>query len=183
VVLLDQTGATLRTIETGGRPTGVAAARAAIPGGGGGGPVRIGVVDATQSTLTVYRSDTGVREEALRAGDGATNVVGDETGRFYVTDTRDNELLVFSSGPLVLRQRHPAGAAPYGVAYQKTSRTIWVTSTARNEVVGFDVTGGSPREVARHATARQPDAVAVDPAGGTLALVGRVEGVVQVIGA
>ena len=100
-----------------------------------------------------------------------------------MSDTRDGELLVFSTGPLVLRQRHPVAGAPYALAYQKTNRTVWVTATARNEVIGFDVTGGAPREIARHGTARQPDAVAVDPTGGRLAVVGRAEGVVQVIGA
>jgi hypothetical protein len=178
VVLLDASGATVRTLDTGGRPTAVAATRVAV-----GGPNRIGVVDSTRSTLTVFRADTGAREETVRAGDGATSVVGDETGRLYVTDTRDGELLIFSTGPLVLRQRYPVSGAPFGLAYQKANRTIWVTSTARNELLGFDVTGGTPREIGRHATARQPDAVAVEPDGGTLAVAGRAEGVVQVIGA
>ena len=180
VVVLDASGATVRTLATGGRPTAVAATGVAVVGGG---PPRIAVVDAARSTLTVFRTDTGAREETLRAGDGATSVVGDETGRLYVTDTRDGELLIFSTGPLVLRQRYPVRGAPFGLAYQKTNRTIWVTSTARNELLGFDVTGGTPREVSRHATARQPDAVAVEPDGGTLAVAGRAEGVVQVIGA
>lgn len=180
VVLLDPSGATDRTLAVPGRPTSLA------PAGGsgvGGSPPRLGVVDPDASSLFVFRTDTGALEEALRAGDGASTAVGDAAGRIIVVDTRDGEILVFTTGPLVMRQRHPTPGAPYATAYDPVRRRLWVTLTGRNEVVGYDVSGGAPKEFARHPTVRQPDGVAVDPTTGAVAVTGRIEGLVQVIGA
>ncbi|MEU2038910.1 YncE family protein [Nocardia niwae] len=105
---------------------------------------------------------------ALRAGDGATRLIGDTRGRFVVTDTAGGELLVYTAGPLVLRQRFPVGSSPYALAYDQRSDTVWVTCTQRNEVVGFDLSTGIPKEVGRYATVRQPNSVAVEQRTGDL---------------
>lgn len=159
-----------RTIRTRGQPDGIAAAGD-----------RLGVVDAEATSLTVFRASDGGQEEALRAGNGALHVVADAKGRFVVADTRDGELLVFSTGPLYLRQRYPVPGSPYGMAYDPERNVVWVTLTARNEVVGFDLSGGAPKEVARHPTVRQPNSVAVDPQTGAVYVAGQAEGVVQSI--
>ena len=163
-------GGLLRTIHTRGRPDGIAAVGD-----------RIGVVDGAATSLTVYRASTGKAEESLRAGNGALHVVATANGRFVVADTRDGELLVFSTGPLYLRQRYPLHGSPYGMAYDAERNVVWVTLTARNEVVGFDLSGGAPKEVARHPTVQQPDSVAVDPASGTVFVAGKAAGVVEAI--
>ncbi|MFB9178176.1 YncE family protein [Dactylosporangium sucinum] len=168
VIILSPTGAVTRTIPTGVRPTALAADTS-----------RIAVVDASESSLTVFDAATGARQEALRAGDGAVTVASGGGGRFVVMDARDGELLVFDSGPLILRQRHPVAGTPYGIAYDPTRRTVWVTVTQRNEVAGYDISGGTPREVARHAAVRLPVAVSVDPSSGALAVAGSAEGLVQ----
>ena len=51
----------------------------------------------------------------------------------------------------------------------------WVTLTAENQVVGYDIATGIPVEQARFDTVRQPDTVAVDTAGGAL-LIGSATG-------
>lgn len=101
--------------------------------------------------------------EGLRAGDGATNGVADDHGRLLVTDTRGGSLLAFSTDPLLLRQRYPAPGGPFGIAYDPARDLAWVTMTERNEVVGYEMTGGEPVERHRMPTVRQPDSVAVDP--------------------
>ncbi|WP_040779143.1 YncE family protein [Nocardia pneumoniae] len=105
---------------------------------------------------------------ALRAGDGATRMIGDARGRFVVTDTAGGELLVYTAGPLVLRQRFPVGSSPYAIAYDQRSDTVWVTCTQRNEVVGFDLSTGIPKEVGRYATVRQPNSVTIEQHTGDL---------------
>ncbi|MGH3735646.1 MAG: hypothetical protein ACRDT6_08490 [Micromonosporaceae bacterium] len=170
VGIYSATGELVRTLHGKGRPDGVAVAGD-----------RIGVVDAEATSLSVFVASTGEYEQALRAGNGALHVIADAKGRFVVADTRDGELLIFTTGPLYLRQRYPVPGSPYGMAYDPKRNVVWVTLTAKNQVVGFDLSGGEPREIARHATVRQPNAVAVDLESGDLFVAGQAEGVVQSI--
>jgi DNA-binding beta-propeller fold protein YncE len=71
------------------------------------------------------------------------------------------------------------GGSPYGLATDPTSDLVWVTLTARNEVIGVDVHGDTPRIVATYPTVRQPDTVAVAPGSHDLWVAGTVDGVVQ----
>jgi DNA-binding beta-propeller fold protein YncE len=129
----------------------------------------------------VYQAASGQREQGLRAGNGARHVVADRTGRFVVADTRDGELLVFSTGPLYLRQRYPVPGSPYGMAYDPARHVVWLTLTARNEVVGLDLSDGAPKEIARYPTVWQPNSVTVDPGSGTVFVASKAEGLVQSI--
>ncbi len=116
--------------------------------------------------------DIGV---GLRAGQGATNVVTDDYGRVFVTDTRSGGLLAFSVDPLLLRQLYPVPGGVYGMAYDSERDLLWVTLTARNEVVGFDVRGGEPTERYRYPTVHQPNSVTVD-SGTSRVVVGSATG-------
>ncbi len=140
----------------------------------------LGVVDSAQSTLTVFDAD-GKLVQQTRAGDGATKVLVDRRNRFVVIDTRGGEILIFSTDPLFLRQRHPVGGSPYGAAYDRTRDVLWLTLTATNELVGLSLAGGAPVEVGRFPTVRQPNSVAVDPGTGTVYVTGRADGVVQAV--
>ncbi|WP_280339322.1 YncE family protein [Nocardia neocaledoniensis] len=126
----------------------------------------ITVLDREQTAVV------GVGDDALglmlRAGDGATNAIADTQGRILVTDTAGGELLVYTAGPLVLRQRFPVSSSPYALAYDSRSNTVWVSCTQSNEVVGFDLSTGIGVEVGRFPTVRQPDAVTVDERTGDL---------------
>ncbi|MGH3978357.1 MAG: YncE family protein [Pseudonocardiaceae bacterium] len=142
---------------------------------------RVAVLDRAQTSLAVVEPATGREGPALRAGNGATSAVGDRFGRILVVDTRQGELLAFSGDPLLLRQRFPVPGAPYGLAYDARHDLAWVTLTARNEVVGFDMAGGEPVERHRFPTVQQPDSVAVDSRTGRV-VVGSSSGAgVQVI--
>lgn len=126
------------------------------------------VLDRAQTSLTAVDPVAADKGLALRAGEGATSAVGDRFGRVLVLDTRGGELLVFGGQPLILRQRYPVPGAPYGLAYDARRDLAWVTLTARNQVVGYDVAGGEPVERYRFATVRQPNSVAVDPRTATV---------------
>ncbi|MEV0296436.1 hypothetical protein [Nocardia sp. NPDC050710] len=131
-------------------------------------PEYIAVLDRRQTSLTEIESVEDHLGLALRAGDGATNMISDHYGRVIVTDTAGGELLVYTTGPLVLRQRFPVGSSPYALAYDQRSETVWVTCTQSNEVVGFDLSTGIPKEVGRFPTVRQPDSVTIDERTGDL---------------
>ncbi|WP_246002656.1 YncE family protein [Nocardia tenerifensis] len=128
----------------------------------------VSVLDRRQTSVTeieLGKDDLGL---ALRAGDGATTMIADRFGRVIVTDTAGGELLVFSAGPLVLRQRFPVNSSPYALAYDQRSDTVWVTCTQSNEVVGFDLSTGIPAEVGRYSTVRQPNSVTIDQRTGDM---------------
>ncbi|MEV4152483.1 hypothetical protein AB0J48_05675 [Nocardia salmonicida] len=141
----------------------------------------ITVLDRKQTAVVAVGQDAlGLM---LRAGDGATNVIADRHGRIIVADTAGGELLVYSAGPLVLRQRFPVSSSPYALAYDTRSDTVWVSCTQSNEVVGYDLSTGIGVEVARLATLRQPDAITVDERTGDLFVASAVGDGLQRIGA
>lgn len=171
---------TLRELAADGSPTrtitGLVSADAIAVTG-----ADITVLDRRQTAVV------GVREDALglmlRAGDGAVNAIADSEGRVIVTDTAGGELLVYTAGPLVLRQRFPVASSPYALAYDPRSDTVWVTCTQSNEVVGYDLSTGIGVEVGRFPTLRQPDAVTVDERTGDLFVASATGDGLQRIGA
>lgn len=137
------------------------------------------VLDRGQTSVTAV-SDSGTDEEqALRAGEGATSIVADPVGRVLVADTRGEGLLVFGTDPLILRQRYPVPDAPYGLAGSST--LAWVSQTAANTVVGYDLATGIPVEKVRYRTVQQPNSLAYDQSSGTLYVVSGSGAGVQVI--
>jgi hypothetical protein len=140
------------------------------------------VLDRGQTSVTEVDSSGAKAEQALRAGDGATTIAADPQGRVLVTDTRGDELLAFGTDPLLLRQRYPVPSAPYGLV--GSSRLAWVSQTATNAVVGYDLSTGIPVEKVRYRTVQQPDVLAFDDATGTLYVVsGGGAGVQEIAGA
>ncbi|MBH0122657.1 hypothetical protein ACWDUD_04510 [Rhodococcus sp. NPDC003382] len=122
----------------------------------------VAALDRRQTSITELNLSDERLRMALRAGEGAAQMISDPYGRVVVTDTQDDELLVYTLDTLVLRQRYPSGPGLYGVAYDEARDLVWVTLTGSNEVVGYDLSTGIPREKQRFATVRQPDSVSVD---------------------
>ncbi|MEV6773609.1 hypothetical protein AB0N05_33750 [Nocardia sp. NPDC051030] len=129
---------------------------------------RVVVLDRRQTTITEIDLGDDSLGLTLRAGDGATTMIGDHFGRRIVADTAGRELLVYTADPLVLHQRFPVGSSPYALAYDDRSETVWVTLTGVNEVVGYDLSTGIPVEVGRYPTVRQPDTVTIDSRTGEM---------------
>ncbi|WP_100469978.1 YncE family protein [Mycobacteroides abscessus] len=125
----------------------------------------VAVLDRAQSSVTTLTAAGDGTAHALRAGEGATTMLADDKGRLLVADTRGGALLAFGlADSLILRQRYPVSGAPYGLAYSAT--LIWVSQTATNTVIGYDLSTGIPEERARFATVRQPNSLVSD--GSTL---------------
>jgi DNA-binding beta-propeller fold protein YncE len=187
------------------------------------------VLDRGQTSVTTMSASGDHADHALRAGEGATTMAADSAGRVLVADTRGDELLVFGTNPLILRQRYPVRDAPYGLASSPPSRNggdmrpgsrnggdnsspsrdggdnsapsrnggdnsapsreggdmrpglAWVSQTATNTVVGYDLATGIPVEKVRYRTVQQPNSLAFDEASGTLYVVSGSGAGVQVI--
>ncbi|MDV3128177.1 hypothetical protein M1247_24905 [Mycobacterium sp. 21AC1] len=137
------------------------------------------VLDRGQTSVTTVDPTGTKAEHALRAGEGATTMATDPAGRVLVADTRGDELLVYGTDPLILRQRYPVRAAPYGLA--GSSNLAWVSQTATNTVIGYDLATGIPIEKVRYRTVQQPDSLAFDDQSGTLYVVSGSGAGVQVI--
>ncbi|MFV9636557.1 hypothetical protein [Mycobacterium neumannii] len=137
------------------------------------------VLDRAQTSVTALTENGDEQAQALRAGEGATTMVADPAGRVLVADTRGEGLLVFGTDPLILRQRYPVRDAPYGLAGSST--LAWVSQTAVNEVVGYDLATGIPVEKVRYRTVQQPNSLAFDESSGTLYVVSGSGAGVQVI--
>lgn len=137
------------------------------------------VLDRGQTSVTTVDADGSDAQLALRAGEGATTMAVDPAGRVLVADTRGGGLLVFGVDPLILRQRYPVRGAPYGLV--GSSRLAWVSQTATNTVVGYDLATGIPVEKVRYRTVQQPNCLAFDEASGTLYVVSGSGAGVQVI--
>jgi hypothetical protein len=176
----DAGGATVAVLDR-GRP--VAHLPAATRSGGLSAAAfdrRLAVVAVRERALELYDPRTLRRVARIAAGAGPTNVV-EEGDRLYVADTRGQAILVFTTGPRLARAaRIPLPGAPYGLALDPVRRRLWVTLTARNEVVSLPTDGSAGRPL-RLPTVQQPDAVAVDSARGIVAVTGRADGVLQLI--
>jgi len=136
------------------------------------------VLDRGQTSVTAL-SPQGTPQQSLRAGLGATTIAADPMGRVLVADTRGGQLLVFGVDPLIERQAYPVTGSPYGIT--GSSALVWVSQTATNEVVGYDLATGIPVEKVRYPTVRQPNSLAFDDASGTLYVVSGAGDGVQVI--
>lgn len=139
----------------------------------------VAVLDRSQTSVTTIDPSGTRQQHALRAGDGATTMVIDPAGRILVADTRGESLLVFGTNPLMLRQRAPVRGAPYGLA--GSTGLAWVSETATNSVVGYDLTTGIPVEKVRYRTVQQPNSLTFDDKTGTLYVVSGSGAGVQVI--
>ncbi|MGH3877658.1 MAG: YncE family protein [Actinophytocola sp.] len=139
------------------------------------------VFDRLRNALFEVDVRAGSVDEGLRTGEGSTNAVTDRFGRVLVADTKGGALMAFSLDPLLMRQRYPVPGAPYGLAYDPKRDLLWVTLTATNEVVGFDVAGGEPEEKHRFPTVEQPNNVAVDPISGRVIVASATGKGIQVI--
>ncbi len=136
------------------------------------------VLDRGQTSVTSVGAD-GHAEQSLRAGEGATTLAPAPLGRVLVADTRGGQLLVYGVDPLILRQAYPVRQAPYGLAGSRG--LAWVSQTASNVVIGYDLSTGIPVERVRYPTVQQPNSLAFDEASDTLYVVSGSGAGVQII--
>lgn len=143
----------------------------------------LGIVGVRGLALEVFEADTLDSLGRVDAGEGPTHVEDGPRDRFYVADTRGDAVLVYRARPepgRIARVPLPDGS-PYGLDVDPEREHLWVTLTARNRLVQYDISGDTPREISSYPTVRQPNDVAVDVTDGRVFVAGRANSELQVI--
>jgi DNA-binding beta-propeller fold protein YncE len=165
-------GREVETVETDLKPGGVAVTEDGL----------VGVIAVQGLTLEVFEADTLDSLGRVDAGEGPTHVRAGPGDRFYATDTRGDAVFVYGARPEPEQlDRVSLPGSPYGIAVDPERGHLWVTLTAKQQVVQFDLEGDALREIARYPTVRQANTVAVDPASGRVFVTGKAEGQLQIL--
>lgn len=142
------------------------------------------VVSVRERVAELYDARTLERRDRIPVGVGPTHVACTPDGPCFVTDTQGDALLVVrvaaDGRSLRLSRRVFLDGAPYGIALDPERKRLWVTLTARNELVELPA-HGRPHVLQRLPTVQQPDTVAVDTSNGDVAVTGRAHGELQVL--
>lgn len=180
IVVANEFGGTVSVVED-GRVVHTFG-NAVQPGGVAAVGETVGMVDVRRNSLTVYDIANRQRITELPAGNGTTHAIASRQGLLLVSDTEGDAITIFGLDPEPRRiERLPMPGSPYGISYDDAADRLWVTLTARNEVVGIDLAGRAPREAVRLPTIRQPNTVAVNSTTGRVFVAGSAEGALQLI--
>lgn len=168
-------GSGRRTIPVATQPGGLAALRDGS---------LLTVVSVRERVVELFDARTLERRASVPAGVGPTHVVCAPSGPCFVADTDGDALLVLRVGAdgrsLRLSRRVYLDGAPYGIAIDPERGRLWVTLTARNELVELGA-HGRPHILQRLKTVQQPDTVAVDTSTGDVVVTGRAHGELQIL--
>jgi len=142
----------------------------------------LGTVAVAERVLQTWDAETLQPTGEVEAGVGPSHMLAGPDERFYVADTGGDAILVFEPGPEPrLLDRANVPGSPYGIAIDERRGMLWVTQTARNRVVGFELTDLAPKRVVSYPTVQQPNTVAVDSKRGIVYVAGRTPGQLQAI--
>ena len=168
-----ENGEVLETLKTLSYPGGVAV----TPDG------LVGVVGVRGLGLEIFDPESLEALGRINAGKGPTHVAAGPDGRFYVADTRGDAALIYEAEPeLEQVARLPLdGGSPYGITVDPEREHLWVTLTADNTVIRYDISGDEPAELNRYPTVRQPNTVVVEPESGRVFVGGRLENQLQIL--
>lgn len=152
------------------------------PGGVAPLPGGLAVVAAVGArVLAIYGLDPPRLVTKANAGVGPTHVAS-ALGRLFVVDTQGDAILAFRMRPrFELNGRANAPGAPYGIAADERRRRLYVTLTARNQLIEYALGGPAPRWIATYPVVRQPNSVTVDPRSGRVFVASRTEGTLELI--
>ncbi|MDQ3729089.1 MAG: YncE family protein [Actinomycetota bacterium] len=135
----------------------------------------IGVIAVSERVLTVFDPDSLAELGTIDAGEGPTHIVA-AGRRAFVADTEGDSILEFRLAPKPRLVGETAlEGTPYGIAIDPARERLWVTLTARNEVVELAFGEAGLDEVARYPTVEQPNTIGIDPRTGAAIVAGATE--------
>lgn len=127
------------------------------------------IFDKKQSSLTGVYPGENKQGSSLRIGQGAGKIAGGQNGVVVASSTALDSLEVFTADDILRKhQTIHTDSTPWGVAWDAATRTVWVTSTGKNTVTGYDISSGVPIKVATMSTIADAQSVVVDSDGGLL---------------
>jgi DNA-binding beta-propeller fold protein YncE len=145
---------------------------------------RVAEVDVRANIVSLYDPRSLRLMGTATARRGPTHAVADNNGELYVIDTRGDAVLTYATRHgLQARSRVALPGTPYGVAIDPSRHRLWITLTARNQLVEL-ATGagnGTLRSLDRYPTGRQPNTVAVDTRTGRVFVANAADGTVEPI--
>jgi len=143
------------------------------PGGVATNGRNVAVVGVRGRQMEVVDAATLRPLGTVSAGVGPTHVVSGPDGRYYVADTQGDRVIVYTDQPKPAQIGTAAAAgAPYGMAVDGARKRLWVTLTARNQLVEYDISGRLPTRLATFPTVQQPNSVVVDAPTGLVFVAG-----------
>lgn len=144
------------------------------------GPYAV-VADVRGQGVWVYDSRTQQLADRQPIGDGLTHAVAVGGDRVAVADTDGGAVIIVAAAPALSTVATIAtpGGRPYGLAYDPQRQRLYVTLTASNTLVSYDLRGSEPRRIAAVPTVRQPNSAAVDPRTGDVLVTGTAAGELQ----
>jgi len=142
---------------------------------------QVAVLSARERRIDVFDARTLARRGEATAGIGPVRFASDGKDRLYVTDARNDALLVYHRRPrFELTRRVELRGGPTGIAVDRVRGVIWVALTRTNQLV--EMRGGARPGPLRYLPAvRQAESVAVDTGTGRVFVAGRADGVVQLV--
>ncbi len=136
----------------------------------------LAVIAVAERVLTLYDPTTLEPLGTTSGGEGPTHIRAiDDRG--FVIDTQGDAILEFrlrKSGPERVGST-PLEGTPYGIAIDEERERLWVTLTALNEVVEFEITRNGIEERHRYPAVEQPNTIAIDPRDGSAIVSGATE--------
>jgi len=143
------------------------------PGGVASNGRTVAVVGVRGRQMEVVDAATLRPVGTVSAGVGPTHVVAGPDGRYYVADTQGDRIIVYTDQPKPAQVgAAEAAGAPYGIAVDGGRKRLWVTLTARNQLVEYDISGRLPKRLATFPTVQQPNSVVVDAPTGLVLVAG-----------
>ena len=127
------------------------------------------VFDKKQSSLTGVYPGEDKEGSSLRIGQGTGQIAGGQDGVVVASSTKLNSIEIFTANDILRKhQTIHTDSVPWGVTWDANTRTVWVTSTGKNTVIGYDISSGVPVKVATMHTIPDAQSVVVDGDGGLL---------------
>jgi DNA-binding beta-propeller fold protein YncE len=143
-----------------------------------------GCIDVRGQILHRYDvtpGQTAHSDGTLPVGQGPTHVVDLGGGLVGVADALGHDIDLVSITTLTVVGRVPLPAAPEGLAADRGRHRLWVTMPGINTLDRIDLSGTSGEVSATFPTVRQANSLAVDTTNGTVYVLGRADGRLQIL--